>query len=390
MRMRVVLITEIIAPYRIPVFNALACHTDIDLHVIFLSETDFALRLWPIYKEEIRFSYEVLPNWRRSVGCLGVLLNWGVTAALDRISPQLVVCGGYNYVASWGAMFWCQQQKIPMLAWVESTLSDNRRQLWPVEALKAKFLRGCAGAIVAGKSSFAYVKSFGVAEEKIKIAPNAVDNDFFSCLAAEARESRLEVRIRLRLPRRYFLFAGRLVREKGVFELLEAYAALADEIRREVGLVFAGDGVARSELEHKALQISGGEIRLVGFAQRELLTELYALAEALVFPTHSDPWGLVVNEAMACGLPIIATKVAGCVPDLVEDGWNGRVIATQSPAELAVAMTELAHHPDLGLLGRRSAERIRLHSPERCAAGFAEAIRFRLCGFEKQSAGASA
>ncbi len=69
-----------------------------------------------------------------------------------------------------------------------------------------------------------------------------------------------------------------------------------------------------------------GAVCFPGFAQREDLAGLYALAEALVLPTHSDPWGLVVNEAMACGLPIIVSSVAGCAADLVEDGWNGYVV----------------------------------------------------------------
>src|SRR5271170_6796084 len=101
MKRRLVITTEIISPYRIPVFSVLAEHPDVDLHVIFLAETDPSMRRWKIYKDEIRFSYEVLPHWRRRVAGYNVLLNRGVVPALERAQPDVIVCGGYGYLASW-------------------------------------------------------------------------------------------------------------------------------------------------------------------------------------------------------------------------------------------------------------------------------------------------
>ena len=100
-RCKLVLLTEIIAPYRIPVFNCLAEIDDIDLHVIFLAETDPTQRQWLVYKDEIRFSYEVLPSWRRRFGRHNVLLNRKLRPALQRARPDVIVCGGYNYLAAW-------------------------------------------------------------------------------------------------------------------------------------------------------------------------------------------------------------------------------------------------------------------------------------------------
>ena len=117
-----------------------------------------------------------------------------------------------------------------------------------------------------------------------------------------------------------------------------------------------------------------GSVVFPGFAQRDQLAAFYALAEALVFPTLSDPWGLVVNEAMACGLPIIATDVAGCTADLVRNGENGFVIPTANVGKLAEAMAAIAHDPQLASrMGERSATLIESFSPERCAAGLATA-----------------
>ncbi len=142
----------------------------------------------------------------------------------------------------------------------------------------------------------------------------------------------------------------------------------------EVGLVFAGDGIAKDELMQRARRISPGVVNFEGFAHRENLAGLYALADALVLPTHSDTWGLVVNEAMACGLPIIVTSVAGCSADLVEDGWNGYVVPPRDSVKLSAAIDSVLKRPDLKRqMSARSLERIQDYSPETCADGLAAA-----------------
>jgi glycosyltransferase involved in cell wall biosynthesis len=167
---------------------------------------------------------------------------------------------------------------------------------------------------------------------------------------------------------------GRLVREKGVFDLLDAYGRLAVEIRERVALVLVGEGGARGELEMKARTIAPGRIMFRGFKQRNQLIAEYALAELFIFPTHTDPWGLVVNEAMACGLPVIVTDVAGCSKDLIEEDGNGYVVPARDPAELARAMAAIVCNRERrARMGKRSLEIIANYSPERCAAGLAQA-----------------
>jgi glycosyltransferase involved in cell wall biosynthesis len=375
MRRRVTIITEIIAPYRIPVFNALAEHPEIDLHVIFLAETDSTQRQWVVYKDEISFSYEVLPSWRRRLRKQNLLVNWGVTAALRQVAPDVIVCGGYNYVASWRALSWAQDASIPFLLWVESTAKDQRSNSSRIEALKKRFMQECSGFIVPGKASFEYVRKFGISAQKIFVAPNAVDTQFFTQHAEKAWRDAAAHCKALDAPSRFFLFAGRLVPEKGIFDLLDAYAMLPPELKRKIALVLVGDGPARAELSRRAAGIAAGLVKLAGFVQREELASYYALAETFVFPTHTDPWGLVVNEAAACGLPIIASDAAGCVPDLVEDRWNGRVVPARDVAQLAIAMEELASNAEVrAVMSQRSRDRIRQYSPQACAAGIADGV----------------
>ena len=276
---KLVIVTEIIAPYRIPVFNALAGRREIDLHVMFLSENDASLRQWSVYKDEIKFQYEVLPSWRQRFGRYHVLLNRGVFSALNKVRPDVVLSGGYNYLASWESACWARVHRIPLLLWSESTALDWRQCHRVVEFMKKRFLSLCQSFVVPGESAFQYLKDLGIPDERIFTAPNAVDIRLFAALAEEANREQLRVRARLSLPLRYFIYVGRLVRAKGVFELVEAYAQLDDEIRAKVGLVFVGDGADRSELIKRASRITPEKIQFPGFVQREGLAEFYALAD---------------------------------------------------------------------------------------------------------------
>ena len=374
MKRRLVILTEIIAPYRIPVFNALAEREEVELHVIFLSETDPRLRQWPVYREEIRFPYQVLNSYRRRIGKFNVLVTRGVGAALRASNPEVILSGGYSYLAMWQAQRWARQHGVPFLLWSESNATDTRRKFWWVEAAKRKFIGGCQGYVVPGSSAAGYLKSFGIPENRIYVAPNAVDVERFASAAEDARRDP-DRRACLGLPQRYLLYVGRLVQAKGVFDLLGAYAKLPEGTRREVGLVYAGDGEERTELLRRSCQIDPGQVVFSGFLQRDELAAFYTWAEALVLPTHSDPWGLVVNEAMACGLPVIVTGVAGCAADMVRDGENGYVVGAKEPEALSQAIQKLLDAPELRRqMGHLSLARNTLFTPQAWANGVVSAM----------------
>lgn len=245
-----------------------------------------------------------------------------------------------------------------------------------MERAKRKFISACRAYIVPGKASREYLETLGVGDKPIFTAPNAVDIERFATLAEAARAHADEIRGVEGLPDRYFLYAGRITREKGVFYLLEAYARLSQERRSRVGLVFVGDGAARSRLMKRAKELDGSRVIFPGFVQRDNLAKYYALADALVLPTYSDPWGLVVNEAMASGLPIVVSKAAGCAEDLVRHGWNGFVVRPREVGRLAEALGSLADDRELvRLMSQRSVERIQNFSPQICAAGLAMAAK---------------
>jgi len=376
MSRRLVIITEIISPYRIPLFSSLAQRLDPQFHVIFLAETDPVLRQWHVYKKEIDFSFEVLPCLRTRVGQHHLLLNRGMTRALKRAEPDVILCGGYNYPAAWQALIWARARRIPFVLWSESHERDMRSSRRSVKFLKSEFLRRCSAFVAPGKAARAYLCQSAIDETRVFTAVNAVDNAFFSREAEIARKNAIRLRAELRLPERYFLFTGRLVREKGIFELLAAYAKLDQALRGSIGLVFVGDGPCREELEAEAASVSPGVIRFVGFTQREHLPAFYALADMLVLPTHTDTWGMVVNEAMASGLPIVVSDVAGCAADLVTDGWNGKIIRSKDVSDLSLAMRKLAENPELLKSMRlNSTQRVANYSPQQWSEGIAQMVQ---------------
>jgi len=214
MNRRLVILTEIIAPYRIPVFNVLARRAGLNLHVIFLAETDEALRQWRVYKNEICFSYQVLPSWRWRAGKSCLLINRGLWPALRKVSPEVIICGGYNYPASWEALLWARHHRAEFVLWSESNGQDARAGRAWVESLKAYFLRRCDGFVVPGKSAFEYLRSLGSAEASISTAPNAVDNSLFAAEAQETRACAAEFRDKMKLPSRFISLLAVWCRKK--------------------------------------------------------------------------------------------------------------------------------------------------------------------------------
>src|ERR1700688_4830748 len=180
MKRRLVILTEIIAPYRVPVFNALAQHEEIDLCVVFLAETDPSIRQWRVYADEIRFSYQVLPSWRKRLGKYNLLLNQNVNDALQNSDADAIVCGGYNYLASWQALRWAKRNGVPFLLWCESTANDLRAGHAFIESLQKSFSDKCDGFVVPGTSAGEYVSQMGISGDLIFMGPNCFKNAFFT------------------------------------------------------------------------------------------------------------------------------------------------------------------------------------------------------------------
>jgi glycosyltransferase involved in cell wall biosynthesis len=349
-------------------FNALAHRPDVEVEVWF-SERAVTERSWRIDESQWRFPYRYLPRlsiWGHGVGLAAPLLR--------RESPDLLVMqyGALEYVMGWtGALLRGWRTAF----WVEVTFDTWVRRRSHREWLKRRMFSRVDGVMTAGEDGAAFARSYGAPADRIHIVRHVVDAGFFATGSAEARSSRDELRRALGAEGTLFLYVGRLWEPKGVFELVEAYARIrADGVPASLAIV--GDGRDEERLRSTVARLGVGGITFAGFKQQEDLPKWYAAADVLVFPTRGDPYGMVVDEAMAAGLPVISTISAGEIRPRVVEGETGFLVPAQDPPELARAMARMALDPaNAQRMGRTAADRMAGLGPERWADEFEVAVR---------------
>jgi glycosyltransferase involved in cell wall biosynthesis len=361
MSVRIALLTEIPSPYRIPLFNALAARDDVELSVLFLSRAD-PRRPYPVYEEEFEFDWQVLPGLEHLRGSRWFVLSRGAGRALRELHPDVVVAGGWNQPAFWRARQVARSTDVPLVAWVESTTADQRSRSRGLERAREAFVRSASAFLVPGSAAEKFVAQLDVPADRIVVARNAIDLARFRNAAAAARARRDELRRERGIAGCCYLYAGRLAPEKGLAVLLGAFAQVGGQ------LLLAGVGPEEDRLRADAPPGS----RFLGWVSRDELPEWYAAADVFVLPSVSEPWGMVLNEAAAAGLPLISTEQTGAAHDLIEDGVNGfRVPAGDEPA-LVNAMAALRDDGALRTAaGRRSLELSEQFTPEAWAAAVA-------------------
>jgi glycosyltransferase involved in cell wall biosynthesis len=354
---RVSLLTEIPAPFRIPLFNALARDASVELRVLFLGDHD-PKRPYPIYAEEFAFSWRVFRHLDVVVRGRWLALDAGVLVELVRRRPDVLVLGGWNQPAFWQASLWARATRTPMVLWVESTARDARPGSAMLERAKRALIRQASAFLVPGRASAEYVAQFGVAPDRIVVAPNAVDLSIFG-----RPYERDDVRRKLGLERTTILCVARLDPEKGIDLLLEAAVGL------DADILIAGRGAQEQALRAQAPP----NVRFVGRVDRDELARWYAAADAFVLPSRSEQWGMVVNEAAAAGLPLVVSDAAGAAYDLVDDGVNGIRVPAGDAKALRAALSQVVDDPTWRLSARsRSLELAARHTPEAWAGAVSE------------------
>lgn len=353
---RVAILQPEMAPNRFACFSSLAARSDIELLVIYLSRGSQPYN-WVADHQMASFPWiELEATKRRGVHPFPS----GVTRALRRFRPDVTIVGGWDEPA-----YYLVAALRPLLGkrvavWAESTPQDWRRRSFIRDALKRKMMQRADAVVVPGSAAKAYCEELGVSVRHWYVAPNSVDNDWFSAGALTARGQGAGP---LQVPRPVFLYVGRLDPEKGLEVLLKAWS----KIETTVGgsLVLAGAGKQEAALRRSAEDSALKGLHFAGFVPQAELPGWYGSADIFVFPSLSDPWGLVINEAMACGLPIITTAAPGGAADLVRDGLNGRVVPPRDEVALAEAMSEVAKNLSLReSMGEASIRMIAEFSPD--------------------------
>jgi 1,2-diacylglycerol 3-alpha-glucosyltransferase len=271
--------------------------------------------------------------------------------ALEQARPDVVAVNGWNNFGSLIGANCCVRRGIPMVVMSESSRQDEPRTWWK-EAIKRRITDLYSAALVGGRRHVEYLVELGMPAERIFTGYDVVDNDHFAKRAAEIRNSKFEIRKKYELPENYFLASARFIEKKNLPRLIRAYGeyrrvsevrSQKSEISRNAAwdLVLLGDGPLKSDLCRLISDLClNGHVHLPGFKPYGELPVYYALANAFVHVSTTEQWGLVVNEAVASGLPVIVSERSGCAPELVQG--NGFSFDPFDEKELAERLLEMA------------------------------------------------
>jgi 1,2-diacylglycerol 3-alpha-glucosyltransferase len=311
--------------------------------------------------------------------------------ALDEIKPHVVVINGWSSTDALSALWWCGKTKTPAVVMSESTAWDEPRVFWK-ERIKGRLVKMCAAGLAGGTPHADYLAQLGLPRDRIFPGYDIVDNDYFAAGAAKWQKQKAEIG-KQKLEERgdmakieslpssishlpsspFFLASARFVGKKNLARLVRAYAryrALAgkSEIWK---LVLLGDGPMREALNAQLTILDlHDHVLLPGFKQYDELPAFFGLAGAFVHASTTEQWGLVVNEAMASGLPVLVSSRCGCATDLVKEGVNGFAFDPLDPEQLPQLMLKVsASDFPLSEFGSASREIISAWGPERFAEG---------------------
>ena len=267
--------------------------------------------------------------------------------ALIKHRPHALLISGYSCPESLVALAWARYMGRPAVLMSDTQSGDRPRIRWK-ETLKKMLVRSFDTALVAGPRQCDYLVGLGLPPERIVQGCNAVDNTFY---AERSTAFKRDPAGRSGLPvRNYFLAVSRFAPEKNLPCLIRAYATYRRRVSDEHAwdLVLCGDGPEAARID-AVIQENGlsHAIHHPGFLQADELVRWYAFASGFVLPSLIEPWGLVVNEAAACGLPLLISDRAGSAEVLVPRAANttGRRFDPTDESDLASALAWLSRLP---------------------------------------------
>lgn len=254
---------------------------------------------------------------------------------LKRLSPKIVFVAGYSSVSINIASVWAKLNGISTVVISDSTSADKDR-FQILELIKRVLLKCFDGALVAGARSREYIERLGMERSCIEVCCDVVDNASISKTVDQSRgvsQNQLG----------YFLFVGRLIEEKNIPFLIDAYSRYRScrVTTPPLPLVICGSGPLEKAIKRKVADENIDGVSFEGYINHPHICDYYAGARALVLPSKQETWGLVVNEALSAGVPVLASTSCGCFPDLIVEGKTGWGFETENPSDLAYLMEKI-------------------------------------------------
>jgi len=364
--MRLAIVASHPIQYQAPVFRRLA--QQVDLKVFYAHratpEDQAAAGFGVPFEWDIDllsgYAHEVVANVSKTPGT-GRFLGCDTPQLADRLVHDgyaAVLVMGWHLKTFWQAALACRRRGIPVLVRGDSQLGTPRS--WAKGVAKSLLyppgLRIFSAALYVGQRSREYFRAYHYPEDRLFFSPHCIDAKWFADRATARHRNTLRSSLGVESDETLLLFAGKLVEFKRPLDVVRA-AAMLRSSGRNVSVLVAGSGPLAGAMQREAEQ-NAVPLRMLGFQNQSEMPAAYAASDMLVLPSDGrETWGLVANEALACGRPVIVSDAVGCAPDLAGDGLAGRVFELGDCSGLAEVIADLADNPPRreGIVAKSSA-----------------------------------
>ena len=291
-----------------------------------------------------------------------------ILAHLWKEKYDIIWIHGYYLVMNWFAVLLQSFNKRISFLRTEDVLFHKRKN-WKkiIKYFPLRFLLSQTYGLYIGEANKKYLEYYGIPKTRLYPAIYCADNQYFQTQYEKYFPYKDNIRKDLGIVNPYpiILFCGRLVEMKCPLLLLEAFQIVATQL--PCNLLVVGDGPLRNVMEEKITRDKIKNVYFTGFLNQSEISKAYSASDLFVLPSTHDTWGLVINEAMNFGLPVIASDLVGCVGDLVKDGENGFVFPANNVHKLADCIKTLINDESMRKkMGQKSKEIIESYSVKRC------------------------
>jgi len=368
---KIAVITSHPIQYQSPLFRAISQQPDIDLTVYF--GCDYGsnpTKVHPGFGKAFAWDIPLLDGYKHvflknSKADVGVN-DWRLDGPelksyFESNQYDAVILFGWNKVLFWQAIWWAKKYNISLILRAESNLKHIQSWLtkWIKKVLFPILFKQFKAFMSIGSHNSELYLHYGVQKTAIHDAPYCVDNDFFAEGASKSAIKARQLRLSLGIPESdtVFLFMAKFVDRKRPLDLINAAVKNRECCNFHVILVGGGElmEVCQSAITTNQLD----NVHLVGFINQTELPTYYAAADVFVLPSHYETWGLVLNEAMACGLPGIVSDTCGATQDMIIEGETGYSYPMGDVQQLAKLMMLMAENSDnCQQMGLRAADHV--------------------------------
>ena len=353
MKLRIGVVSSHPIQYQAPLFRELA--KDADLHVMFAhrlsasgqGDAGFGVAFeWDTdllggYDNQFLSNVARRPGVSHFFGCN----TPEVAAVIAQKKFDAVIVMGWHLMTYWQTIRACRKSKVPILVRGDSQLGTPRSRLKTLvkEWVYPRLLRQFDACLYVGQRNREYLSHYGVDAQRLFFAPHCVDNDFFRARSEMLNRAELRRALGIASAELVVLFVGKLVEGKRPFDLIRAVETLRKR-GLNVSCLVIGDGPLRADLVDAGRQFNV-PLYFTGFRNQTQLPSTYPCGDLLVLPSGSETWGLVVNESLASGVPVVVSDAVGCAPDLALVGRTGAVFRVADIQSLAAAIEHVLAIP---------------------------------------------